>query len=201
MDHPRVTKRPAPRHRCEILPDCALTIQPCALAHATPPGGLLFRLWRNSPCYSYPGRQANGGLALLIGQAQAFGILPSEFAAEVVENVPVAILTTEEFDASTVDATTVLFGPDATTPVEYRLEDVDDDGDWILLLHFKTQETGIAYGDTEATLTGHMLDGVAISGADSVKTVGCKKRHHHRHHKHDDRDYDKDDQGKDHDKD
>lgn len=86
----------------------------------------------------------------------------------------IAILTTEDFDASTVDASTVRFGPGAAVPVNYRLEDVDDDGDWDLALKFNTQETGIACGDTEASLTGQTIDGVQITGVDSIKTVGCK---------------------------
>jgi len=87
---------------------------------------------------------------------------------------PVAILTTDVFDASTVDASTVRFGTGAAVPVNYRLEDVDDDGDWDLALKFHTQETGIVCGDTEASLTGQTIDGVQIAGMDSIKTVGCK---------------------------
>jgi hypothetical protein len=90
--------------------------------------------------------------------------------------VPVAILTTEEFDASTVDVSTVHFGPDGAQPVHYALEDVDGDTDWDLVLHFNTQETGITCGDTEATLMGQTLDDVQITGTGSIKTVGCKKK-------------------------
>ncbi|MGB5537347.1 MAG: hypothetical protein WBN08_15755 [Thiogranum sp.] len=36
-------------------------------------------------CTATPGVRPTGSLALLIGQAQAFGFLPSEFAAEVLE--------------------------------------------------------------------------------------------------------------------
>ena len=89
--------------------------------------------------------------------------------------VPVAILTTEDFDASTVDAGTVHFGPGAAPPVRYALEDVDGDTDWDLILHFDTQETGIGCDDTEATLTGQTLGGVPIAGTDSIKRVGCNK--------------------------
>jgi hypothetical protein len=90
--------------------------------------------------------------------------------------VPVTILTTDDFDASTVDASTVQFGPNGATPVKYQLKDVDGDGDWDLALKFKTQDTRIACGDTEVTLTGKTLDGVDIAGTDSIKTVGCKKK-------------------------
>ena len=89
-------------------------------------------------------------------------------------NIPVVIGTTEDFDASNVDVNTVQFGPDAARPVHYALADVDGDTDWDLMLQFKTQDTGIVCGDTEATLTGKTLEGESFTGADSIKTVGCK---------------------------
>lgn len=88
------------------------------------------------------------------------------------DTIKVAILTTHDFDASTVNASTVRFG--AAVPVRYRLDDVDDDGDLDLLLKFNIQDTGIACGDTEATLTAQTSDGVQL-GTGSIKTVGCKK--------------------------
>jgi hypothetical protein len=90
--------------------------------------------------------------------------------------IPVAILTTDSFDATTVDPTTVLFGRAGTkaAPVHSALEDVDGDGDTDMILHFKTQETGIQCGDTSASLTGETLGGQAIEGFDSIRTVGCK---------------------------
>jgi hypothetical protein len=89
--------------------------------------------------------------------------------------IPVAILTTDSFDAATVDATTVLFGPSGTeaAPVHSALEDVDGDGDIDMILLFNTQETGIQCGDTSASLTGHTSGGEAIRGSDSVNTAKC----------------------------
>jgi hypothetical protein len=88
----------------------------------------------------------------------------------------VAILTTDSFDASTVDPTTVRFGATGTeaAPVHWALEDVDGDGDTDLILHFNAQEAGIACGDTNALLTGQTVAGMEIEGSDSVSTVGCK---------------------------
>jgi hypothetical protein len=90
--------------------------------------------------------------------------------------IPVAILTTATFDATTVDSTTVLFGATGTeaAPVQSALEDVDRDGDTDMILHFKTQETGIACGDTSASLTGETFGGQRIEGSDAIRTVGCQ---------------------------
>ena len=85
---------------------------------------------------------------------------------------PVAVLTTNDFDATTVDVSTVAFGPAGAAPAHNgHIEDVDTDGDNDLILHFRTQDTGIAVGDTEACLTGQTLDGVEIEGCDAVRVV------------------------------
>jgi hypothetical protein len=91
-------------------------------------------------------------------------------------NIPVAILTTGDFDATTVDPLSVEFGPDGATESHGRghIEDVDGDGDDDLVLHFRTQDTGIQCGDTSASLIGETSGGQAIEGSDSINTVGCK---------------------------
>ncbi len=90
--------------------------------------------------------------------------------------IPVAILSTDAFDATTVDPLSVRFGPKGAQEAhdQGHLEDVDQDGEPDLVLHFHTQETGITCGETSATLTGETFDGDPIQGSDSIKTVGCK---------------------------
>ena len=87
--------------------------------------------------------------------------------------IPVAILSTNDFDATSVDPLSVEFGPAGGMESHGRghIEDVDGDGDLDLLLHFRTQETGIAPGSTEACLTGETLDGTTIQGCDAVRTL------------------------------
>jgi len=89
--------------------------------------------------------------------------------------IPVAILTTASFDATTVDPASVRFGPGGATEAHGtgHIEDVDGDGDDDLMLHFKTQATGIQCGATSAALTGQTQGGQPIEGIDSVRTVGC----------------------------
>src|SRR3989338_789881 len=90
--------------------------------------------------------------------------------------IPVAILTTGSFDATTINPATVLFGPTGTEapPVHSALEDVDLDGDIDMILSLNTQSTGIACGNTFASLTGETFSGQAITGSDSINTVGGK---------------------------
>lgn len=89
--------------------------------------------------------------------------------------VPVAVLGSIDFDATQIDFSTVSFGPDgASTAHDGHVEDVNDDGYMDMVFHFKTQETGIACGDPDATLTGKTTGGTQFTGTDTVKTVGCK---------------------------
>jgi uncharacterized delta-60 repeat protein len=85
--------------------------------------------------------------------------------------IPVAILTTSTFDATSVDPATVCFVRDCTEKHGTgHLEDVNGDGRPDLLLHYETQETGIAAGDTQACLSGKTYAGVAIHGCDGITT-------------------------------
>jgi len=83
--------------------------------------------------------------------------------------VPVAILTTPDFDAASVDPATVVFADAA--PLRWAMEDVDGDGDVDMVLHFKTQTLNLSSSSTEATLTGSTLGGMPIEGTDSVRIV------------------------------
>ena len=89
-----------------------------------------------------------------------------------------AILTTENFDATTVDHTTVTFegaseihvNPQSGEPRRHE-EDVDIDGE-DLVLHFRLGETSLTCDSTEGTLTGETFDDQAIKGTDNVRMIG-----------------------------
>jgi hypothetical protein len=89
--------------------------------------------------------------------------------------IPVAILSTEAFDATAVDPATVRFGSQGAPEAHGtgHIEDVNHDGAADLLLHFRTQDTGITCGETFASLTGETFDGDRIEGTVTLKTVGC----------------------------
>ena len=84
-----------------------------------------------------------------------------------------AILSTDTFDATTVDPLSVRFGPTAASEAHNKghVEDANGDGKLDMVLHFQTQETGIAGGDTQACLIGKTTSGLDIQGCDSISIV------------------------------
>jgi len=93
--------------------------------------------------------------------------------------IAVAILGSDIFDVTTVDVTTLDFegaspAHDLTDSIVYteHLQNVNGDGYTDLVSHYRTQDTGIAKGDTDATLTGQTTGGTPITGTDSIMTVG-----------------------------
>ncbi len=98
---------------------------------------------------------------------------------------PVAILSEKDFDATTVDHTTVRFGDTGKETKEFHSkgkngelirheEDVNNDGMTDLVFHFRTSETGITSETKQVQLTGETFNGQAIYGVDNVKVVGNK---------------------------
>ena len=94
------------------------------------------------------------------------------------ESIAVAILTTDDFDATTVDHTTVTFEGATETHVNKKTgvarrheEDVDGDGDTDLVLHFRLGDTGLTCDSTEGSLEGETFDGQGIEGTDAVRMI------------------------------
>ena len=105
------------------------------------------------------------------------GSLSNPINLNSLGNIPVAILSSADFDAlSEVDRTSLTFG---RTGHEVSLtscntksgQDVDGDGLLDLVCYFKTSLTGFQIGDTLGTLSGQTVNDVPIEGQDTVRIV------------------------------
>ncbi len=96
--------------------------------------------------------------------------------------IPVAILSTDDFDATTVDPATITLA-DAGVLMRGKgddwmssFEDVNIDGLLDLLVHIDTQALVLDDGNMEAQLTGETFDGLSIWGTDAISLVGKSAR-------------------------
>lgn len=92
--------------------------------------------------------------------------------------IPVAILTTPQFNTSLIDIQTIAFGPNKNNAVkfaikQYNFEDVDYDGDLDLIMHFDLEKLGIRCSDKVLFVLGKTKNNQSILGSDSIKTTGC----------------------------
>ena len=89
--------------------------------------------------------------------------------------VPIAILTTEGFDAASIDPTSLRFGATGEEAAALRtvLDDVDQDGDPDLVAFFRSRDTDINCETLFTYVSGVTVAGVSIAGTDSVEIVGC----------------------------
>jgi hypothetical protein len=99
---------------------------------------------------------------------------PNSINPSLDGDLPVAILGSNIFDVEDVDVHTLAFGPgDAWFDHSHgpHFEDVNGDGFTDLMAHYRIEEAEIAFGDTEACVTGELLDGTPLQGCDAVRTV------------------------------
>jgi beta-glucanase (GH16 family) len=85
--------------------------------------------------------------------------------------VPVVLRTTDNFDATTVDPTTVTLGDAYETHVDRKTglprrhpEDSDGDGDLDLVFHFRFEETGLPCDPDVVPFSGRTYDGRTVTG-------------------------------------
>lgn len=101
---------------------------------------------------------------------------PNSINSQSQGTIPVAILSTGDFDApNQVNKTSLTFGRTGDERSLSRCtksaEDVNDDGRLDLVCHFNTQDTGFQVGDSVGILKGLTVDGVHIEGRDSVRIM------------------------------
>ncbi len=90
--------------------------------------------------------------------------------------IPVAILGADAFDATAVDASTVVFAGAHVLRLpngafKASIEDVDGDGRPDMVLHFAVEDLALAADATSAPLEGRTCDGRAFDGSDGVRIV------------------------------
>jgi len=101
---------------------------------------------------------------------------PNSITPRSKGKIPVAILSSMDFDAPTVvDTESLTFGPtgddESLSFCSPSSEDVNDDGYDDLVCHFYTQMTGFECGDDEGILKGQTIEQTPVEGSDSVRIV------------------------------
>lgn len=109
------------------------------------------------------------------------GSYPNSINPNQKGNIPVAVFTTDDFDASTIDPETVRFGSLATilsgngatvAHMGGHLEDVNGDGRPDFVGHFATQDTGFTTDDEYGWIVGETYGGESFAGFDEVRILG-----------------------------
>ena len=99
---------------------------------------------------------------------------PNSINPSLDGDLPVAILGSDDFDVADVDVATLTFGR-GNAQIDHshgpHFEDLDSDGLTDLMVHFRIEETEIAFGDIDACITGETQGGVPFKGCDAVRTV------------------------------
>jgi beta-glucanase (GH16 family) len=93
--------------------------------------------------------------------------------------IAVILLTTDSFDATTVDHSTVMLGDAYETHVDKKTgepwrheEDADGDGDTDLVFHFRFDETGLSCDPEIVPFTGWTFDGQPITAGGANALFG-----------------------------
>jgi hypothetical protein len=96
----------------------------------------------------------------------------NEFSANSGGNIPIALISSETFDALSVDRATIRFEGASLLghwlETDRGLNDVNNDKKMDLVLQFLIEEATLPTGTSEACLTGRTTSGVEIRGCDII---------------------------------
>jgi hypothetical protein len=142
----------------------------------TADGPDLFVAGYASPSGNYDALLLHYRLTLTVSIDIRPGTFPNAVNPKSKGVLPVAILSSATFDATSVDPATVKLAGATVAPtgngaLNAVVTDVNLDGLPDLLLHIATEELLLTPADTEAVLTGKTFSGQLIQGSDSVRVL------------------------------
>lgn len=90
--------------------------------------------------------------------------------------LPVAVLSTAQFDALSVDPTTIKVGPTGTEaePARVMRSDVNDDGRMDLMLLVRMADLPIRCETKVIRVKANTMSGTAVEGSEAVTVSGCE---------------------------
>ena len=136
-----------------------------------------------------PGTTSNGSYKLIISGVSSpvlqinIDIKPGATSIARINpksrgNIPVALLSSKDFDALKVDSGSVRFGPTGTQATALRCgkggEDVNGDGRLDLVCHFDTQAADFDPSHEEGMVTG-TIGGMPFEGRGDLKVIHVKR--------------------------
>jgi hypothetical protein len=104
------------------------------------------------------------------------GRFPNSINLRKSGEVPVAVISSPTFDASTIDPSTVRFAGAPALLIGGHPRDVNHDGRPDRVFRFKTAALQLTTEDTQACLSGETVTGVKFRGCDSVRVIQRRRR-------------------------
>jgi hypothetical protein len=100
---------------------------------------------------------------------------PTLVAPRAEGRLPVGILTTDSFDATTIATATLRLGPTGkeAPPLRVNRADLNKDGRTDLQVFFSVPEMGVKCTDKRLILRGQTMSGQEIEGSEAIVTDGC----------------------------
>ena len=129
--------------------------------------------WFLNPSSTFGQSPPTGVNCLNVNVAVNPGSNPAIVDVDSGGQIPVAILSTGTFDATTVNPPSVRFGRTGTEarPIHWSFKDVNGDGRLDIVLSFRVRSTEIQQGDTQAILMGRTIDGTPFRGFATIVAI------------------------------